>query len=41
MLVDPDLLWRDCLLSGNLRACAVAAKRAKENERTVNFIPER
>jgi hypothetical protein len=39
-----DLLQRECLLvlvTGNLKPCAVAAKRAKEDEIVANFISER
>jgi hypothetical protein len=39
-----DLLQRECLLvflTGNLKACEVAAKRAKEYEIKANFISER
>lgn len=44
MLADPDLLQRECLLvflTGNLKANAVAAKRAKVYERAANFISKR
>jgi hypothetical protein len=44
MLADPDLLQRECLLvflTGNLKANAVAVKRAKMYERAANFISKR
>lgn len=44
MLADADLLQRECLfvfLTGNLKASAVVAKRAKEYEITANFIRKR
>jgi hypothetical protein len=43
MLVDPALRERECLLdllTGNLRASTVAARRVRVNKRTAGFISE-